>query len=101
MTRHLSRHLSIPENEEIDMGLLGNASAFGHGGTAYRSVEEEDEHGEGLGLLGVDISNFLGPESPQDAATVLKYRQLESDGYLTGGLGSGLKPDITIRSKDF
>jgi hypothetical protein len=99
-TRRPSRHLSIPENDEIDMTLIGNAHAFGHGGTAYHAVEEENEHGEELGLLGVDISNFLGPDSPHDAATVLKYRQLESDGHLTGGLGSGLKPDITIRSKD-
>jgi hypothetical protein len=100
VTRHLSRHLSIPENEEMDMGLLRNAYSFGRGETAYHSVDEENEHGEELGLLGVDISNFLGPDSPHDAATVLKYRQLESDGHLTGGLGSGLKPDITIRSKD-
>jgi len=97
VTRHLSRHLSIPENEEMDMGLLRNAYAFGRGGTAYHSA---DEHGDELGLVGVDISNFLGPDSPHDAATLLKYRQLESDGHLTGGLGSGLKPDITIRSKD-
>lgn len=82
------------------MGLLGHANAFGHGGTAYHGVEEENEHEDELGLLGVDISNFLGPDSPHDAATVLKYRQLEFDGHLTGGLGSGLKPDITIRSKD-
>jgi hypothetical protein len=82
------------------MGLIGNAYPFSHGGTAYHSIEEENEHGEELGLLGVDISNFLGPESPHDAATVLKYRQLESHGHLTGGLGSGFKPDITIRSED-
>jgi len=99
-TRHLTKHSSIPENEEIDMGLLGNAYPFSHSGTAYHAVEEEDEHGEELELLGVDITNFLGPDSPHDVATVLKYRQLESDGHLTGGLGSGLKPDITIRSKD-
>ncbi len=82
------------------MGLIGSAHPFGHGGTAYHSVEEENEHGEDLDLLGVDISSFLGPDSPHDAATVLKYRQLESHGHLTGGLGSGLKPDITIRSND-
>src|SRR5271170_7816350 len=29
-TRNLSRHLSIPEDNEIDMGLIGNAYPFSH-----------------------------------------------------------------------
>lgn len=99
-SRHLSKHSSIPEGDEMDMSLIGNASGYGVGGAVYGRIEEENEREEGIGTLGVDLTSFTGPETSHDVATVLKFRELEQQGHLTGGLGSGLKPDITIRSKD-
>lgn len=82
---------SIPE-EEISMRLLSSAMpmAFNRQKTSYGHSEEDDAE-EGTGTF--DISTFEGPEMSE-------LNRQEASGILTGGLGAGIKPDLTIKSSD-
>jgi hypothetical protein len=98
-SRQMSSNQVIPEEgDEMEVRLMGSAYQFGTGGTAYTGVGNLPEEDEGMDNYGVDISSFVGPMSTHDEATVLQFRQLESNGQLTGGLGVGIKPDARISS---
>lgn len=98
--RRMSTHQAIPEEgDEMEIGLIGSAYKFDTRGTAYGDMGNIGEDEEGMDNYGVDISSFAGPMGTHDEATVLQYRQLESNGTLTGGLGAGFKPDARISSK--
>lgn len=95
------RHDSIPEGEEIDMGLLQNAvpmSFTPQHQTRYSSVEEES--GEMEDSAGVDLTSFTGPMSPISQTQWKEINLQEQKGILTGGLGQGWTPDETITSTD-
>ena len=93
-----ARHGSIPE-EEIDMSLLGSAApmAFTQQRTTYGRLEEDDSEDARMvtpvrtGTF--DLSSFTGPD-------VREINRQEASGILTGGLGAGLKPEVTIKSSD-
>jgi hypothetical protein len=92
-------HGSIPEGEEISMGLLGSAVPMGVAHkTSYSTVEEEDPEN-----IGFDVSSFSGPSftgAPRTQEQVKEGNRAESAGILTGGLGAGWKPDTTISSTE-
>lgn len=94
------RHGSIPENEEIDMGLLNNAMpmSFANTKTAYSSVPEEDS--EDIRLASIDISSFEGPMNPKSDAEWKEIHKKEQEGQLTGGLGAGWTPDASLTSAE-
>jgi hypothetical protein len=98
-SRRLSRHRSIPEEDGMEAGLMNNANSFASGGTAYNTLHEDHEMDD-IDSFGVDISSFTGPMGPKDIATAKEYQKLESSGQLTGGLGIGFTPEVTINSKD-
>ncbi|RFU31866.1 hypothetical protein B7463_g4457, partial [Scytalidium lignicola] len=85
---------SIPE-DEIDMGLLSSAMPFATQKTSYSRVGEHDEENEPDDIVGAgfDISSFEGPD-------LLKIHKQEAQGILTGGLGQGIQPEVSIRSAD-
>ncbi|TVY88929.1 hypothetical protein LAWI1_G008399 [Lachnellula willkommii] len=95
------RDNSIPEGEEIDMGLLQSAVpiSFTPHKTGYATVEEEE-----LDIVGVrgsiDLSSFTGPMSPLSETKWKEINRQEQSGILTGGLGAGWTPDDTITSTD-
>lgn len=96
------RHDSIPEGEEIDMGLLQHAvpmSFTPHNKTGYATVEEEpsDDIDDGAS---VDLSSFTGPMSPRSETQWKEINRQEQSGILTGGLGAGFTPEDTITSTD-
>ncbi|KAH8811886.1 hypothetical protein F5884DRAFT_672150 [Xylogone sp. PMI_703] len=63
--------------------------------TSYSRVdghEEGNEPDDTVGL-GFDISSFEGPD-------LQKIHKQEAEGILTGGLGQGINPDVTIKGAD-
>jgi len=88
----LATNRGFMQEEEINMGLLGSAMpiAFTNQKTSY-SQNEEDDPEDGTGTF--DISSFAGPE-------ISELNRREASGILTGGLGAGIKPDITIKSSE-
>ncbi|CAG8978188.1 hypothetical protein HYALB_00011423 [Hymenoscyphus albidus] len=90
------RGSSIPENEEINMGLLNNAMPLSFNNPVYSDLPEEDEVNDG-GVT-IDISSFTGPMGmmPKSEAEWEEMHQKERGGQLTGGLGAGFTPDATL-----
>ncbi|TVY35674.1 hypothetical protein LSUB1_G006218 [Lachnellula subtilissima] len=89
-------HKSIPEGEEIDMGLLQSAMpmSFTPHKTGYATVEEEES--DIVGDRGsVDLSSFTGPMNPLSETRWKEINRQEQSGILTGGLGAGWTPDDT------
>ncbi len=102
LSRLSMSHSAIPENEEIDMALLGSAMPMGLHKikTSYTPLEEADiEHERVMSPVGLyDVSSFGG--FPQTRDQLREVNAKEAAGILTGGLGAGLKPDATITSTD-
>ncbi|KAI9735690.1 MAG: hypothetical protein M1818_006298 [Claussenomyces sp. TS43310] len=99
-SRRLSTRPSGSDDDEMEVGLVRDAYKSGTGKAPYSMVKDIDED-EMTDYHGVDITSFAGgPTAPNDEATLLQYRQLESNGQLTGGLGTGDKPDATVMGKD-
>ncbi|EPE29472.1 hypothetical protein GLAREA_00632 [Glarea lozoyensis ATCC 20868] len=94
------RHGSIPETEEIDMGLLQNAvpMSFVPHKTRYSTVAEDET--DDVGGVSVDLTSLTGPMNPKNEAEWKAINQKEKDGQLTGGLGAGWTPDETLTSTD-
>lgn len=97
------RHRSIPEEEDIDMSLLGSSMPMGlskqKSGFGPDEIDERDEpsvFSPGANG-GFDISSFTGPMTETELREVNRQ---EAAGILTGGLGAGLKPDATLTSSD-
>jgi hypothetical protein len=94
------RHDSIPETEEIDMGLLQSAMpmSFVPHKTRYSTVVEDER--DDAGQFSVDLTSFTGPMNPKSEAEWKEINQKEKGGQLTGGLGAGWTPDETLTSTD-
>lgn len=95
-------HSAIPEQDEIDLNLLGSATPMGfshHHQTAYTSVAEDEREDEPLSPLGgasFDVSSFDGPMT---TAELREIEKKERNGILTRGLGAGWVPE-TMTSTD-
>ncbi|KAG0652600.1 hypothetical protein D0Z07_0178 [Hyphodiscus hymeniophilus] len=84
------------------MRLLGSAMPMGYSerkpAHSLDGVNEpEDNISSPLADLTFDISSFTGPMTEAD---LREANQQEAAGILTGGLGAGLKPDVTFTSRD-
>jgi hypothetical protein len=95
----------IPEGEEINMNLLGYAQPMGltKHNTSYATVEEEDFENPMSPSIPFDVSSFSGPSftgPPKTEEQVKEVNRQEAAGILSGGLGAGLRPDMTIKSTD-
>lgn len=94
------KHESIPEGDEMEEGLVDAASHFGSRGTAYNVIRDSNDD-DAIDYRSVDLTSFGGSlMTPRDDPALLQYRELESSGQLTGGLGTGDIVDATISSKD-
>ncbi|KAI2627414.1 hypothetical protein GGS26DRAFT_140681 [Hypomontagnella submonticulosa] len=82
---------TIHEDGSIGMSLLGAAAAPGQS-SSYRPVSG-DEPGEPA----VDLTSFSGPMSPQDHEFLKSLQAQEASGKLTGGLGEGMSPTVTVK----
>lgn len=83
------------DEEEYDLSLLKKAAPIsGATPTRYDPIVEEDF------AMGFDITSALGPTTAQDEAFLKKLQEQEAQGNLTGGLGTGFRPDTTVRGHD-
>ncbi|TQN75324.1 hypothetical protein CSHISOI_00085 [Colletotrichum shisoi] len=82
---------TIPE-EEHDLSLLRSAAPYGHSSSQYESVQDNEPV--------FDVTAALGPMGYQDEAFVKRLQEQEARGHLTGGLGTGFRPDTTIKGED-
>ena len=102
--KHRKHYSKIPE-ESIDLSLLTSAAPMG---LAY-----DYNQSRGPGALdhdytastgpAVDLSSFdSGPamNSAPTESNLRKYQAAEASGHLTGGLGTGWRPEATIRGED-
>ncbi|TVY81421.1 hypothetical protein LSUE1_G005498 [Lachnellula suecica] len=94
------RQNSIPEGEEIDMGLLRNAAPMSSSPYTGYATTVEEEVDDIHGRPSVDLSSFTGPMSPRSQSQWKEINRQEQSGILTGGLGAGFTPDDTISSTD-
>ncbi|KAH8670870.1 hypothetical protein BX600DRAFT_509605 [Xylariales sp. PMI_506] len=76
------------------MSLLKAVAPMGVAET-YAAVPDE----EPVGAL-FDMTSFSGPMGQQDHEFIKSLQEQEASGKLTGGLGTGLNPDSTIRSDE-
>lgn len=86
----------IEEEEEYDLSLLKKAAPMGK--TPQYEPIAEDEHEPFA--MGFDVSSALGPTTAQDEIFLKQLQEQEAAGKLTGGLGTGLRPDTTVRDAD-
>ncbi|KAG9236383.1 hypothetical protein BJ875DRAFT_372228 [Amylocarpus encephaloides] len=94
------RHGSIPENEEIDMGLLQNAMPMPFTPqTRYSAVAKEEP--DDIGRANFDLSSFMGPIGTKTDAEWKEINDKEKKGQLTGGLGAGWTPDEIVTRGQF
>jgi hypothetical protein len=94
------RHDSIPETEEIDMGLLASAMpmSFVPPNTRYSTVLEDEP--DDAGEFCVDLTSFTGPTNTASEPEWKEINQKQKDGQLTGGLVAGWTPDETWTSTE-
>lgn len=87
---HTSRpHEAIPEEDGIDLGPVGSAA----------SSESEEAKKPSIRVSSVpafDLSSVLGPTTKADEAFMRSLQEQEARGKLTGGLGLGIKTDMTV-----
>ncbi|KXX81786.1 hypothetical protein MMYC01_202991 [Madurella mycetomatis] len=82
-------HEAIPEEDGIDLGLVGSAA----------SLEPEEVKKPSVRVSSVpafDLSSVLGPTTKADEAFMRSLQEQEAQGKLTGGLGLGIKTDMTV-----
>ncbi|KAK4168880.1 hypothetical protein QBC43DRAFT_82387 [Cladorrhinum sp. PSN259] len=84
-------HEAIPEEEDgIDLGLIKAAEPLG--------VEEDPKIlvGRVSTVPEFDVSSILGPSTQADEEFMKTLQAQEAQGKLTGGLGAGIKTDMTL-----
>lgn len=83
-------HDAIPEEEDgIDLGLMASAEPIGN----------EEPKSPAIRISTVptfDVSSVLGPTTKADEAFMKTLQDQEAKGKLTGGLGLGIKTDMTL-----
>ncbi|KAF6802528.1 DUF3433 domain protein [Colletotrichum sojae] len=88
----LLRSQHVETQEEHDLSLLRSAAPIG----GDLSQQESDANNEPI----FDVTATLGPMGFQDEAFLKKLQEQEASGHLTGGLGTGFKPDTTLKGED-
>ena len=90
---HAQRHHSaIPEEEGMDLGLVRSAAPIDGGET-----EKTGQSRTRVSSVPVfDFTNALGPTTKADEAFLKALQEQEAHGHLTGGLGLGIKTDMTV-----
>ncbi|CAM1500682.1 Fc.00g098440.m01.CDS01 [Cosmosporella sp. VM-42] len=82
------------DEEQYDMSLLQKAAPMART-RQYEPIAEEESF-----PMGFDVTAALGPTTAQDEAFMKQLQEQEAKGTLTGGLGTGLRPDTTVRDAD-
>ncbi|KAK3309065.1 uncharacterized protein B0T15DRAFT_128547 [Chaetomium strumarium] len=83
------RHEAIPEEDGIDLGLVDSAVPV-----AGSEVEKPTARVSSVPMF--DLTNALGPRTQADEAFIKALQEQEAHGKLTGGLGVGIKTDMTV-----
>ena len=86
---YTQRHSAIPEEEGMDLGLVRSAAPI--------DGEESEKTRTRVSSVPVfDFTTALGPTTKADEDFVKALQQQEAHGHLTGGLGLGIKTDMTV-----
>ncbi|KAK4236431.1 hypothetical protein C8A03DRAFT_16922 [Achaetomium macrosporum] len=83
------RHEAIPEEDGIDLGLIDAAAPV-----AGSEMEKSTARVSSVPMF--DLTNTLGPRTQADEAFIKAVQEQEAHGKLTGGLGVGIKTDMTL-----
>ncbi len=86
---HTQRHSAIPEEEGMDLGLVRSAAPIDGGETEKTKTRVSS-------VPVFDFTNALGPTTKADEAFLKTLQEQEAHGHLTGGLGLGIKTDMTV-----
>ncbi|KAG7288615.1 hypothetical protein NEMBOFW57_004969 [Staphylotrichum longicolle] len=86
-------HAPIPEEDGMDLGLVRSAASIGVGEEMEKS---EYTNTRVTSIPMFDFTNTLGPTTKADEAFVKALQEQEAHGKLTGGLGLGIKTDMTV-----
>lgn len=81
-------HEAIPEEDGVDLGLVQSAAPM-DGKTEKPSVRVSS-------IPMFDLTNTLGPTTQADEAFMRALQEQEAHGKLTGGLGLGIRTDMTV-----
>lgn len=99
-TRQHHGHEVIPEEDGADLGLVTAAAPIAREVTKEMEEEEEEEEKSKTRVTSVpmmfDLTSTLGPTTMADAAFLKTLQDQEAHGKLTGGLGLGMKTDMTV-----
>ncbi|KAK3985018.1 hypothetical protein QBC44DRAFT_164902 [Cladorrhinum sp. PSN332] len=83
---------TIPEEEDgIDLGLIKSAEPVGRDDDPPKSPVERSST-----VPAFDVSSILGPATKADEAFMKTLQSQEAQGKLTGGLGLGIRTDMTV-----
>ncbi|KAH6845072.1 hypothetical protein B0I37DRAFT_392340 [Chaetomium sp. MPI-CAGE-AT-0009] len=85
-----THHEAIPEEDGADLGLV-NSVASRDGG----EMEKPSIRVTSVPMM-FDLTNTLGPTTKADEDFMKALQQQEAHGKLTGGLGLGIKTDMTV-----
>lgn len=81
-------HEAIPEEDGADLGLVKAAAPFGGDPKRPRARVSA--------LPTFDLTSVLGPTTKADEDFLRTLQEQEARGKLTGGLGRGIKTDMTV-----
>jgi hypothetical protein len=81
-------HEAIPEEDGVDLGLVRSAAPI--------AGENEKPNVRVSSVPVFDFTSTLGPTTQADEAFIRTLQQQEAHGKLTGGLGLGIKSDMTV-----
>ncbi|KAH6649846.1 hypothetical protein F5144DRAFT_588472 [Chaetomium tenue] len=82
-------HEAIPEEDGADLGLVNSAASIDGGDTEKPSIRVTS-------VPMFDLTHTLGPTTKADEDFLKALQQQEAHGKLTGGLGLGIKTDMTV-----
>ena len=82
-------HEAIPEEDAVDLRLVNAAAPFG-------SEDLKNSTARVSALPTFDLTSVLGPTTKADEAFIKTLQEQEAHGKLTGGLGLGIKTDMTV-----
>ncbi|KAK3897840.1 hypothetical protein C8A05DRAFT_47671 [Staphylotrichum tortipilum] len=89
--RHAHRHHApIPEEDGMDLGLVRSAAPIDGNEFEHSATTRAPS------MPVFDFTNTLGPTTKADEAFVKALQDQEAQGRLTGGLGVGIKTDMTV-----
>lgn len=82
-------HEAIPEEDGADLGLVNSAASIDGGDAEKPSIRVTS-------IPMFDLTNALGPTTKADEEFMKALQHQEAHGQLTGGLGLGIKTDMTV-----